>query len=105
MRKAQYLAILAAFILSRESIGAQELPAFGGAPYRDLLRVAFGQLERFAGFLVPSKLRFQADGGGSDGGGSGDGGSSSGDGGSSSDGGAAGAAGAGAAGAGAGDGS
>jgi hypothetical protein len=99
MRKAQYLAILAAFILSRESIGAQEFPTFGGAAYRDLLRAAFSQIERFAGFLAPSKIRFLADGSGD--GGSSDGGSSSGDGGSSSDGGAAGAAGA--AGAGAGD--
>jgi hypothetical protein len=109
MRKAQYLAILAAFILSRESIGAQEFPSFSGAAYRDLLRRAFGQIERFAGFLAPSKIRFLTDGGsdgGSSDGGSSDGGSSSGDGGSSSDGGAAGAAGAagaGAAGAGAGD--
>jgi hypothetical protein len=104
MRKAQYLAILAAFILSMESIGAQEFPSFGGAAYRDLLRAAFGQMERFARFLAPSKIRFLTDGG-SDGGSS-DGGSSSGDGGSSSDGGAAGAAGAagaGAAGAGTGD--
>jgi hypothetical protein len=91
MRKAQYLAILAAFILSRESIGAQEFPSFGGAAYRDLLRAAFAQIGRFARFLAPSKTRFLADGG-SDGGSS-DGGSSSGDGGSSSDGGAAGAAG------------
>ena len=104
MRKAQYLAILAAFILSRESIGAQEFPSVGGAAYRDLLRAAFAQMERFARFLAPSKIRFLADGG-SDGGSS-DGGSSSGDGGGSSDGGAAGAAGAagaGAAGAGTGD--
>jgi hypothetical protein len=89
MRKAQYLAILAAFVLRGEPIGAQEFPSFGGAAYRDLLRAAFGQLERFAGFLAPSKLRFLADGGG-DGGGSGssgDGGSSSGSSGSSGDGG------------------
>ena len=49
MRKAQYLAILVAFILSRESIGAQEFPSFGANAYRELLRVAYSQLERFAG--------------------------------------------------------
>jgi hypothetical protein len=104
MRKAQYLAIVVAFILSRESIGAQEVPSFSGGTYRDLLRAAFGQFERFAGFLAPSKLRFQADGGSdgsggsSDGDGSSDGSGSSGDGGGAA--GAAGAAGAGTAGAG-----
>jgi hypothetical protein len=118
MRKAQYLAILVAFILSRESICAQEFPTSGANAYRELLRAAFSQLERFTGLLTNTKIRFLADGGGDGGssGGSGDGGAggaggSSGEGGSSGDGGdgsgaagAAGAAGAGAAGAGAGDG-
>ena len=64
MRKAQCLAILVAFILSRESICAQEYPTFGANAYRELLRAAFSQLERFAAFLVPSKIGFLADGGG-----------------------------------------
>ena len=87
MRKAQYLAILVAFILSRELICAQEFPTFGANAYRELLRAAFSQFERFAGLLTNTKIRFLADGGGDgggsgggDGGGSGDGGSSGGDG-------------------------
>ena len=65
----------------------------------------YSTLERFAAFLVPSKIGFLADGGGdgggSDGGSSGSGGSHGGSTGSSSGDGGSGAAGAGAAGAGA----
>jgi hypothetical protein len=96
MRKAQYLAILVAFILSRESICAQEFPTFGANVYRELLRAAFSQFERFAGLLTNTKICFLADGGGDgggsdggDGGGSGDGSSSGG----SGDGGAGGSSG------------
>jgi hypothetical protein len=82
MRKAQCLAILVAFILSRESIYAQEFRTFGANAYRELLRAAFSQLERFGGLLSNTKIRFLADGGGDggDGGSSGDGSGSSGDG-------------------------
>ncbi len=62
MRRAQYLAILVAFIFSRESIGAQEFPSFGATAYRELLRAAFSQLERFAGLVTNSKFGFLADG-------------------------------------------
>jgi hypothetical protein len=100
MRRAQYLAILVAFIFCRESIDAQEFPSFGTNSYRELLRAAFSQVERFAGLLTNSKIRFLADGG-TDGGSSGDGsGGSSGDGGAAGAAGAAGGAAAGAAGAG-----
>jgi hypothetical protein len=51
MRKTQYLAILVAFILSRESICAQEFPTFGANAYRELLRAAFSQFVRFSGLL------------------------------------------------------
>jgi hypothetical protein len=96
MRKAHYWAIAADFLLSAQFIGAQELTSFSGGTYRDFLRAAYAQLERFTGFLEPSKIRFLADGGGDGGGGDGgggDGSGSSGDGGSSSSGDGSGAAG------------
>ena len=70
-----HLAVVAGLILSAHSLEAQEFPSLGGTVYRTLLRAAYNHFERFAAFLVPSKIGFLADGGGSDGGGSGSGGS------------------------------
>ena len=72
-----HLAIVAGLILSAHSLEAQEFPSLGGTVYRTFLRAAYNHFERFAAFLVPSKIGFLADGGG-DGGGSGGGGSGSG---------------------------
>ena len=80
IRTLHKLVVAASFVLSVQSIGAQEFPSFSGDSYRDLLRAAFGQLERFAGFLAPSRLGFKADGGSDGSGGSSDGSGSSSDG-------------------------
>ena len=100
-----FLLVVLALLLSAQPVQSQEFPFAGGNAYLTFLRAGYSTLERFAAFLIPSKIGFLADGGGdgggSDGGSSGSGGSDGGGTGSGSGDGGSGAAGAGAAGAGA----
>jgi hypothetical protein len=80
------LAASVVFVLGGQPVESQEVSSLGRYAYRAFVRIACGDLERFAGLLAPSDLRFLADGGGGDGGGSSggdDGGTGDGAGGSS----------------------
>ena len=56
-----FLVVLAP-LLGAHSLEAQDFPDLGSAACRALLRAVYRRLERLTPFLVPSKIRFQADG-------------------------------------------
>ena len=57
------LAASVVFILGGQPVESQEVSSLGRYVYRAFVRIAYSHLERFAGLLDPSGLRFLADGG------------------------------------------